>query len=116
MVCTIRRVVGFRRIQNSNPRERIEKPLPTLVNRRYDIGSVQVATHEIVLKCLPGGLPESVSEAAYLQPDFHSNTVVADVFHRLHIIEKLVRIDRIRDEYAGFSSQPEIQDCRISYR
>ena len=109
-------VVGFRRIQRIQiPREAYREAIANaLVNRRYDInGSVQVAMYEDRIEIIsPGGLPEGMSETAYLysQISIPRNTVVADVFHRLHIIEKFgTGIDRIRDEYAGFSSQPKFK-------
>lgn len=53
-----------------------------------------------------------MSETTYLhsQISMPRNTVVADVFHRLHIIEKFgTGIDRIREEYASFPSQPKFE-------
>jgi len=85
-----------------------------LINRRYDInGSVQIAMYENRIEIIsPGGLPEGISETTYLysQISIPRNTIIADVFHRLHIIEKFgTGIDRIRDEYTSFPSQPEFE-------
>ena len=109
-------VVGFRRIERIQiPREAYREGVANaLVNRRYDVnGSVQVAMYEDRVEIIsPGGLPEGMSEATYLysQISIPRNTVIADVFHRLHIIEKFgTGIDRIRDEYIGFISQPQFE-------
>lgn len=109
-------VVGFRRVQRVQiPREAYREGVANaLVNRRYDInGRVQVAMYEDRIEIIsPGGLPEGMSEATYLysQISIPRNTVIADVFHRLNIIEKFgTGIDRIRDEYAAFSSQPKFE-------
>lgn len=109
-------VVDFRRIERIQiPREAYREGIANaLINRRYDInGSVQVAMYENRIEIIsPGGLPEGMSETSYLysQISIPRNTVVADVFHRLHIIEKFgTGIDRIREEYASFPSQPEFE-------
>jgi ATP-dependent DNA helicase RecG len=109
-------VVDFRRIERIQiPREAYREGIANaLINRRYDInGSVQVAMYENRIEIIsPGGLPEGMSETTYLyrQISIPRNTVVANVFHRLHIIEKFgTGIDRIREEYARFPSQPEFE-------
>ena len=109
-------VVDFRRIERIQiPREAYREGVANaLINRRYDInGSVQVAMYENRIEIIsPGGLPEGISETTYLysQISIPRNMVLADVFHRLHIIEKFgTGIDRIRDEYASFPSQPEFE-------
>ncbi|MDI9461684.1 MAG: RNA-binding domain-containing protein [Saccharofermentanales bacterium] len=109
-------VVDFRRIERIQiPREAYREGVANaLINRRYDInGSVQVAMYEDRIEIIsPGGLPEGMNETAYLykQISIPRNTVVANVFHRLHIIEKFgTGIDRIRDEYVSFPSQPEFE-------
>lgn len=106
-------VVGFRRIERIQiPREAYREGIANvLVNRRYDInGRVQVAMHENHIEIIsPGGLPEGMSETTYLYSHISipRNTVIADIFHRLHIIEKFgTGIDRIRDAYASFPSKP----------
>lgn len=106
-------VVGFRRIERIQiPREAYREGIANaLVNRRYDInGRVQVAMHENRIEIIsPGGLPEGMSEATYLYSciSIPRNTVIADIFHRLHIIEKFgTGIDRIRDAYDSFPSKP----------
>ena len=108
-------VVDFRRIERIQiPREAYREGIANALNRRYDInGSVQVAMYENRIEIIsPGGLPEGMSETTYLyrQISIPRNTVVANVFHRLHIIEKFgTGIDRIREEYARFPSQPEFE-------
>jgi ATP-dependent DNA helicase RecG len=109
-------VVGFRRIERIQiPREAYREGIANaLINRRYDInGSVQVAMYEDRIDILsPGGLPEGVSETTYLysQVSIPRNTVIADVFHRLHIIERFgTGIDRIRNEYADFPTKPSFE-------
>jgi ATP-dependent DNA helicase RecG len=109
-------VVGFRRIERIQiPREAYREGVANaLINRRYDInGSVQIAMYENRIEIIsPGGLPEGISETTYLysQISIPRNTIIADVFHRLHIIEKFgTGIDRIRDEYTSFPSQPEFE-------
>lgn len=109
-------VVGFRRVERIQiPREAYREGIANaLINRRYDInGSVQVAMYEDRIEIIsPGGLPEGMSEANYLysQISIPRNRAIADVFHRLHIIEKFgTGIDRIRDEYNSFPSKPSFE-------
>ncbi len=109
-------VVDFRRIQRIQiPREAFRESVANaLIHRRYDInGCVQVAMYDDRIEIIsPGGLPYGISETTYLysQISILRNTILANVFHRLHIIEKFgTGIGRIRDEYAGFPSQPEFE-------
>ena len=109
-------VVDFRRITRIQiPKEAYREGIANaLINRRYDLnGSVQVAMYENRIEIVsPGGLPEGISEATYLysQVSIPRNTIIANVFHRLHIIEKFgTGIDRIRDEYNQFPSKPEFE-------
>lgn len=106
-------VVGFRRIERIQiPREAYREGIANaLINRRYDInGSVQVAMYQDRIEIIsPGGLPEGISETTYLysQISIPRNTVIAEVFHRLHIIDKFgTGIDRIRNEYDSVPSKP----------
>ena len=60
----------------------------------------------------PGGLPEGISETAFLYSrlSLPRNLTIAEVFHRLRIIEKFgTGIDRIRGEYANQANQPQFQ-------
>jgi ATP-dependent DNA helicase RecG len=91
-----------------------------IIHRRYDIGgAVQIAMYSDRIEITsPGGLPEGLSETAYLysQISIPRNLIIAEVFHRLQIIEKFgTGIDRIREEYNTFSSKPqfEISDVLI---
>ncbi|MEN6293841.1 MAG: RNA-binding domain-containing protein [Methanobacterium sp.] len=85
-----------------------------LIHRRYDqAGAVQIAMYQDRVEVTsPGGLPDGVSETAYLysQISVPRNLIIAEVFHRLHLIEKFgTGIDRIRREYEPYASKPEFE-------
>jgi ATP-dependent DNA helicase RecG len=55
---------------------------------------------------------EGITEAAYLysQISMPRNITIAEVFHRLHIIEKFgTGIDRIQREYKPYTNKPEFK-------
>lgn len=115
-------VDGFLRVPRIQiPRDAYREAVANaLIHRRYDQGgAVQVAMYEDRVEVTsPGGLPEGVSETAYLysQISIPRNLVLAEVFHRLHLIEKFgTGIDRIRKEYEPYASKPhfEVSDVLI---
>lgn len=88
-----------------------------LIHRRFDLnGAVQIAMHEDRIEVAsPGGLPEGISETTYLysQISIPRNLIVAEVFHRLGIIEKFgTGIDRIRREYEIYGNRPAFEVTR----
>jgi len=115
-------VDGFMRVPRIQiPRDAYREAVANaLIHRRYDQGgAVQVAMYEDRVEVTsPGGLPEGVSETAYLysQISIPRNLIIAEVFHRLHLIEKFgTGIDRIRKEYEPYASKPhfEVSDVLI---
>lgn len=109
-------VVGFERVRRIQvPREAFREAVANaLLHRRFDLnGAVQISMHENRIEVLsPGGLPEGISETAYLysQLSLPRNLTIAEVFHRLHIIEKFgTGIDRIRNEYEAFEPKPQFE-------
>ncbi len=115
-------VDGFLRVPRIQiPRDAYREAVANaLIHRCYDQGgAVQVAMYEDRVEVTsPGGLPEGVSETAYLysQISIPRNLVLAEVFHRLHLIEKFgTGIDRIRKEYEPYASKPhfEVSDVLI---
>ena len=115
-------VDGFLRVPRIQiPRDAYREAVANaLIHRRYDQGgAVQVAMYEDRVEVTsPGGLPEGVSETAYLysQISIPRNLILAEVFHRLHLIEKFgTGIDRIRKEYEPYASKPhfEVSDVLI---
>jgi ATP-dependent DNA helicase RecG len=106
-------VVGFERIRRIQiPTEAYREAVANaLLHRRYDLnGAVQISMYEDRIDLLsPGGLPAGISETAYLysQLSLPRNLKIAEVFHRLKIIERFgTGINRIRDEYTSFTSKP----------
>jgi len=85
-----------------------------LIHRRYDLnGAVQIAMYQdrIDITSL-GGLPDGISESAYLysQISIPRNVIIAEVFHRLAIIEKFgTGIERIRLEFEAYADKPEFE-------
>ncbi|MGI6635837.1 MAG: ATP-binding protein [Christensenellales bacterium] len=109
-------VVGFERVKRIQiPREAFREAVANaILHRRFDInGAVQVSMYEDRIEVLsPGGLPEGISETAFLYSrlSLPRNLTIAEVFHRLRIIEKFgTGIDRIRGEYANQANQPQFQ-------
>lgn len=109
-------VVGFERVKRIQvPKEAFREAVANaILHRRYDInGAVQISMYEDRIEVLsPGGLPEGMSETAFLYSrlSLPRNLTIAEVFHRLQIIEKFgTGIDRIRGEYANWANQPEFQ-------
>lgn len=74
---------------------------------------VQIAMYQDRIEITsPGGLPDGISESAYLysQISIPRNVIIAEVFHRLAIIEKFgTGIERIRLEYEGYADKPEFE-------
>lgn len=115
-------VDGFIRVPRIQiPRDAYREAVANaLIHRRYDQGgAVQVAMYEDRVEITsPGGLPEGINETAYLysQLSIPRNLILAEVFHRLHLIEKFgTGIDRIRKEYEPYASKPhfEVSDVLI---
>lgn len=116
-------VDGFKRVPRIQiPRDAYREAVANaLIHRRYDqSGAVQVAMYEDRVEVTsPGGLPEGVSETAYLysQISIPRNLIIAEVFHRLHLIEKFgTGIDRIRKEYEPYASKPQFEVSDVLIR
>lgn len=116
-------VVGFERMKRIQiPREAYREAVANaMLHRRFDLnGAVQISMYEDRIEVLsPGGLPEGVTETAFLYSrlSLPRNLILAEVFHRLHIIEKFgTGIDRIRNEYQAFNTKPqfEVADTHIN--
>ncbi len=83
----------------------------SIVHRRYDVrGNTKISMYpDRILICSPGGLPYGISEEQYIDGDFSvlRNPIIANVFHRLGIIEKFATgINRIKSHYAKSYSKP----------
>jgi ATP-dependent DNA helicase RecG len=109
-------VVGFERVKRIQiPREAFREAVANaILHRRFDMnGAVQISMFADRIEVLsPGGLPEGISETAFLYSrlSLPRNLAIAEVFHRLRIIEKFgTGIDRIRNEYENFHSKPQFQ-------
>lgn len=116
-------VVGFERMKRIQiPREAYREAVANaMLHRRFDLnGAVQISMYEDRIEVLsPGGLPEGVTETAFLYSrlSLPRNLILAEVFHRLHIIENFgTGIDRIRNEYQAFNTKPqfEVADTHIN--
>lgn len=106
-------IVGFERVSRIQiPREAFRETVANaILHRRFDInGAVQISMYKDRIEVLsPGGLPEGISETAFLYSrlSLPRNLAIAEVFHRLRIIEKFgTGIDRIRSEYTNLGNQP----------
>lgn len=107
-------VVGFERVQRDQiPREAFREGVANaLVHRRFDLNSaVQIAMYDDRVEITsPGGLPLGITETVYLygQVSQLRNITIAEVFHRLGLIEKFgTGIFRIREEYSPYATQPK---------
>lgn len=116
-------VEGFKRISRIQvPRDAYREAVANaLIHRRYDQnGAVQIAMYEDRIEITsPGSLPDGVSETAYLysQISIPRNLIIAEVFYRLHIIEKFgTGIDRIREKYKNYASKPEFEVSSVFIR
>lgn len=83
----------------------------SLVHREYDVrANTKVSMHpDSIVITSPGGLPYGISEEQYLDGDFSvlRNPIVANVFHRLGIVEAFATgIKRIKSLYRDSFSQP----------
>lgn len=92
-----------------------------LTHRRYDLSSaVRIAMYANRIEVTsPGGLPEGMSKNACLhgQRSVLRNVIVAEVLHRLRIIEKFgTGMTRIRSAYQPYPVQPalEIEDDALT--
>jgi ATP-dependent DNA helicase RecG len=107
-------IIGFERVQRDQiPREAYrEGVVNALVHRRFDLNSaVQISMHDDRVEIVsPGGLPSGISEVAYLygQVSLIRNITLAEVFHRIGLIEKFgTGILRIREEYSPYAANPK---------
>jgi len=106
-------VTGFfreKRIQI--PREAFREVLANaLVHRDYShISTIRIAMHPQRIEVTsPGGLMRGISKEEYLSGSVSvpRNTILAEVFHRLAIIERFATgIKRIQEAYLPFSEKP----------
>ena len=95
------------------PKEAFREALANaLVHRRWDVkANTQISMYEDRIEISsPGGLPFGISEEAYLaeQVSVLRNPIIANVFHRLKIIEKFgTGVGRIIAEYQKSYSKPK---------
>ena len=109
-------IVGSKRVKKIQiPEKAFREALANaLVHRRYDVNSaIQIAMFKDRIEITsPGGLLDNLSREDFLygQASLLRNMTIAEVFHRLNIIEKFgTGIHRIRLEYEGFTEQPQFQ-------
>lgn len=60
----------------------------------------------------PGGLLQNITKENYINGDFSNlrNIIIAEVFHRLQIIEKFATgIRRIKNEYSQYVEKPKFK-------
>jgi ATP-dependent DNA helicase RecG len=106
-------VVGFFREERiSIPREAYRESIANaIIHRDFLINStIRVLMYDDRIEITsPGKLPYGVTEDNYLNGEVSvpRNSIVAEVFHRLNIIEKLATgILRIKNEYRDFAEIP----------
>ncbi len=113
---------GYNRIKKELiPKEAFRESLANaIVHRVWDTNSyIQIAMYEDRIEInSPGGLPKGISEEEYLYGNISvlRNPIIAGVFYRLNIIEKLgTGIARINEEYTHSISKPsfEVSENRI---
>ena len=102
----------FRETRIHIPREAFRESIANaLCHRDYDMNSkIRVECYSDKIKIIsPGGLVESLDEESFLRGSFSAlrNETVAEVFHRLKLIEKFgTGIKRIWKEYEKFEEKP----------
>ncbi len=106
-------VTGFYRESRIQiPKESYREAVANLcVHRRFDMkAATRIAGYEDRIELTsPGGLPEGLSEKEYLNGRLSvlRNERVAEIFHRLGIIEKFATgIKKIKREYANYKEDP----------
>ena len=113
---------GYNRIKKELiPREAFRESLANvIVHRVWDTNSyIQIAMYEDKIEInSPGGLPAGISKDEYLYGNISvlRNPIIAGVFNRLNIIEKVgTGIARINKEYTQSISKPyfEVSENRI---
>ncbi len=116
-------VVGFYREKRIHlPREAYREAVSNLLcHRQFMINAkAKIACYEDRIEIVSvGGLPEGITEEEYLNGLVSNlrNETVADVFHRLDIIEKFATgIKRIKNEYKKYAQKPifEIRSASIT--
>lgn len=116
------KIEGMERVEKIQiPEEAFREALAnSLVHRRYDLSAaIQISMHQDRIEIVsPGGLPEGMSKSSYLtsQESLLRNVTIAEVFHRLRLIEKFgTGIARIKKSYENLEEQPsfEINDSFI---
>ena len=83
-----------------------------LVHRTWDVNSnIRVSMFDECVEIMsPGGLPSNISKEEYLYSDISElrNPIIANLFFRLHLIEKLgTGIRRINKEYEKSFNKPK---------
>lgn len=103
---------AYRRQVEAVPEEAFREAIANaLVHRRWDVaGRIQVSMFEDRIEITsPGGLPQGVSEDEYLygQISILRNPIIANIFHRLDIIESFeTGIKRIYEAYEDSRVKP----------
>lgn len=92
-----------------------------LVHRTWDIDAhIHVAMFPDKIEIIsPGGLPRGVSEADFLRGGLSilRNRIVANVFFRLHLIERFgTGIRRINESYSGSKIKPVFETTENTIR
>lgn len=110
------KVEGFeRKIFETIPEEAFREALANaIIHRVWDINShIRVSMFDDRVEIVSvGGLPNSVPVESYLSGDLSvlRNPILANVFHRLNLIEKFgTGIRRIREAYAESQAKPSFE-------
>ncbi len=106
-------VVGFYRETRIHiPREAYREAIANLLcHRQFMVNAkAKIACYKDKIEIIsPGGLPSGIEEEDYLKGKVSvlRNEIVAEVFHRLDIIEKFATgVKRIKREYESFEEKP----------
>ena len=109
-------VVGFYREKRIQvPREAFRESLANaIVHRDFSISAaIRIGMYKDHIEITsPGALPSGLTEEDFTCGDVSvlRNSIIAEVFHRLNIIEKFATgIRRIKEEYASFEEIPTIE-------
>ena len=85
-----------------------------LVHRTWDVNNnIKISMYDKYIEIIsPGGLPSNISKEEYLYSDISElrNPIIANIFFRLHMIEKLgTGIGRINKEYENSFNKPKYE-------
>ena len=110
------KVEGFeRKLIETIPEEAFREALANaIIHRVWDINShIRVSMFDDRVEIVSvGGLPNAVTVESYLSGDLSvlRNPILANIFHRLNLIEKFgTGIRRIKEAYAGSQTKPTFE-------